>query len=349
NKDIPLVLMNSFSTEEKSTERLKKYPEIKTSLPFSFIQNKYPKVLKEDLTPAEHPENPELEWNPPGHGDIYTALKTSGMMDKLIASGRKYCFVSNIDNLGATLDTSILGYFAENQIPFLMEVAKRTEMDKKGGHLAQKKDGGYLLREIAQTREEDVEKFQDINRFSYFNTNSIWINLEHLKELMDKHNGMVPLPLIVNSKTLDPRDSASPEVYQLETAMGSAVTLFNNADAIEIPRTRFKPVKKTNDLLLLRSDRYRINEKYELTESDDVTTPYTNVSLDSDYYKKIDMLDKRFPYGAPSMVDCTSLKVKGDVEFGEYIKLQGDVEIVNTSDVTAKIENNKRLSGRVEL
>ena len=90
-----------------------------------------------------------MEWNPPGHGDIYIALETSGILEKLLQADYRYAFISNIDNLGATLDTEILAYIESHSLPFLLEVTKRTEMDRKGGHLARHKNGHLVLREAA--------------------------------------------------------------------------------------------------------------------------------------------------------------------------------------------------------
>lgn len=146
---VPLLLMNSFRTESDTLVLLNKYPELATDIKPTFIQNKYPKVMQESLSPVEWPSEPVHEWNPPGHGDIYTALYTTGRLDSLLEKGIKYAFVSNIDNLGASMDLSLLGYFAEKDLPFMMEVVERTEMDKKGGHLARLKENGRLvLREV---------------------------------------------------------------------------------------------------------------------------------------------------------------------------------------------------------
>ncbi len=114
------------------------------------MQHKFPKILQKDYSPASWPKNPKLEWNPPGHGDVYTALLTSGMLDSLLADGIIYAFISNSDNLGARLDESLLGYFAHHQFPFMMEVAEKTPADIKGGHLARHKNGRLILREAAQ-------------------------------------------------------------------------------------------------------------------------------------------------------------------------------------------------------
>jgi UTP--glucose-1-phosphate uridylyltransferase len=174
--EIPLVLMNSFSTREDSLQALEAYPELKGKIPLDFLQHKVPKIRQDDFSPVHCPESPELEWNPPGHGDIYTAFITSGLLDTLLSKGYRYVFVSNADNLGAVIDTSILGYFAESAAPFLMEVADRTEADRKGGHLARYPDGQLLLRELAQCPTEDEEHFQDISLHRYFNTNRICYN-----------------------------------------------------------------------------------------------------------------------------------------------------------------------------
>merc|ERR1712012_1262747 len=140
--------------------------------------------------------------------------------------GKKYMFVSNSDNLGATMDLKILTYFVESKAPFMMEVAQRTEADKKGGHLAKSlKTGGLLLRESAQCPEEDEKAFQDTSKYTYFNTNNLWINLEALREIFKENNGAIPLPVMKNSKTVDPRNKKSTKVIQLETAMGRQLSV----------------------------------------------------------------------------------------------------------------------------
>merc|ERR1711933_351902 len=143
------------------------------------------------------------------------------------------------DNLGATTDLKILTHFVQSGTPFMMEVAARTDADKKGGHLATKKsDGGLTLRESAQCPEVDEKAFQDTSRYSYFNTNNLWVDLEKLKALFEKAGGAIPLPVMLNDKTVDPRDKKSTKVIQLETAMGAAISAFQGAIALRIPRSR---------------------------------------------------------------------------------------------------------------
>jgi len=93
----------------------------------------------------------------------------------------RYAFVSNSDNLGAVLDARILSWLARERVPFLMEAADRTEADGKGGHLARRRDDGLVLREAAQTPEEDLDAFQDVRRHRFFNTNNLWIDLRGVR------------------------------------------------------------------------------------------------------------------------------------------------------------------------
>ena len=327
---IPLVLMNSFNTRADSLALLRNYPDLGGDIPLDFVQNKAPKIRQDTLEPVSWPANPALEWAPPGHGDIYTALVTSGMLEILLAHGYEYAFVSNSDNLGAALDTAILGYFAENRLPFMMEVADRTEADRKGGHLARRQsDNQLILRESAQCPDEDKAAFQDISRHRYFNTNNLWFHLPTLKRVMAQRNGILGLPMIRNSKTVDPRDPDSTPVYQVETAMGSAIAVFEGARALRVPRSRFSPVKTTNELLAVRSDAFILTDDYRVMLHPQRIGRTVVVDLDPKFYKLIDQFDARFPYGPPSLLHCDRLVVRGDVVFGKGIAMEGEVEIIN--------------------
>lgn len=343
NSYVPLIFMNSFSTERPTLNALLDHPELKQSLPTTFIENKVPKVLKEDLSPANWPENPTLEWAPPGHGDIYAALLESGMLDKLLDLEYEYAFISNSDNLGATIDSRIYGYMEQEDIPFLMEVTRRTVNDKKGGHLAQNPNGQLMLREVAQCPESELEDFQNIEKYKYFNTNNIWINLRKTKELLEQNSGNFELPMIVNEKNVDPTNNSSPKVYQLETAMGAAIKIYKGAKAIEVDRDRFIPIKKTTDLLILWSDIYRLNSDY-LLESRMELPSITEVKLDDNYYKFINDMSERFPYGAPSLKQCAKFEVIGDFMFGRDVKAIGKIKLENTSNQQSFIKDNTLLS-----
>ncbi|OIP38341.1 MAG: hypothetical protein AUK47_12110 [Deltaproteobacteria bacterium CG2_30_63_29] len=321
----PLVLMNSFSTHEDSMRALERYPELNTGLPQAFLQHKVPKIEVATLQPVEWPDA-EDTWCPPGHGDLYTALVTSGVLAALRGAGKRTAFVSNADNLGAVLDLRILGAFVEERMPFLMEVADRTEADRKGGHLALQGEQ-LVLREAAQCPAEDVNDFQDFEKYCFFNTNTIWLELDALFESLEAHGGVFPMPLIRNSKTVDPRDRKSTPVYQLESAMGAAISLFPGARAVRVPRTRFAPVKTCADLLRVRSDATQLTDDFSLIPAPDAAVSSVPIELDSEFYSFVTDLDARFPAGPPSLVHCTRLKVTGDVRFGAGVRCVGEVVV----------------------
>jgi UTP--glucose-1-phosphate uridylyltransferase len=247
-------------------------------------------------------------------------MVASGMLDALLSHGYRYAFVSNSDNLGATLDPRILAWLAREDVPFLMEVARRTEQDKKGGHLARRRGGGLVLRESAQTADEDGAAFQDIDRHRFFNCNSLWIDLRALRYTLDGHGGVLPLPMIVNRKTVDPSDKSSTPVIQLESAMGAAIDVFEGASALRVPKSRFAPVKTTDDLLLVRSDAYELTDDAHLELVPEVPPL---VELDSGFFKLIGDFDARFPGGPPSLAEAERLEVVGDVTFGSGVVVRG--------------------------
>jgi len=319
-EDIPLLFMNSFNTRNDTLDYLKKYPQLAVKdLPLDFLQNKFPKIRQDDLLPLQL-ENDRLNWNPPGHGEIYMTMYLTGVLDKLLDKGIEYIFISNSDNLGAVVTSDVFGYFTKNELPFMMEVCKRTEMDKKGGHLAQKKDGKLVLREIAQCPDEELDYFQDIHYYKYFNTNNLWVNILYLKKKLEENKGRLPLSLIINPKKIK-----GIKVYQLESAMGSAISIFEGSRALEVSKNRLVPVKKTNDLLAVRSDAFQLADNYKLILHDILKSP-PNIKLNSDYYKTLKQFEAHF-ISLPSLKECKSLKVRNEVFFEENVVIKGEVEI----------------------
>jgi UTP--glucose-1-phosphate uridylyltransferase len=343
---LPLVLMNSFYTRDDTLEALEQHPELESDVPADFVQNKEPKLKVEDLFPIEWPPDPELEWCPPGHGDVYTALQTSGTLEALLEHGYEYAFLSNSDNLGAVLDPRVLTWFAAEGLPFVMEVCEKTPADRKGGHPAVLKATGRLvLRETAQTPEEDLERFGDIDTWKYFNTNNLWVNLQALAAVLDENDGVLGLPMIVNKKTVDPGDKSTPEVFQLETAMGAAVGVFEGAQTLVVPRRRFAPVKTTSDLLVLRSDAYVLTGDCRVEPSPDLGDGLPLVELDSDHFKLLRDFDARFPAGPPSLVGARKLAVEGDVRFGRDVVVRGEAKVSNDGDDQLVIDDGTVLEG----
>jgi UTP--glucose-1-phosphate uridylyltransferase len=326
---VRLLLMNSFSTSGDTLGHLERYRAegLAAASEVELMQNQIPKIDAATFEPAAWPSDSALEWCPPGHGDLYPALLGSGWLDRLLSEGVRYAFVSNSDNLGAILDPVILHHFAESGAPFLMECTRRTAADRKGGHLAQRKaDGRLLLREIAQCPEADIDAFQDIDRHAYFNTNNLWLRLDLLKQQLAADHGVLPLPMIRNNKTVDPRDKKSTPVIQLESAMGAAIECFHGSVAIDVPRGRFAPVKSTGDLLALRSDAYEVlgNGQVRLHASRHGKPPVISLS---DGYKLVDSLAE---LGVPGLIGCDSLKISGPVGFSAGVVIEGAVSIENT-------------------
>ena len=248
-----------------------------------------------------------------------------------MAEGKEYLFVSNSDNLGATVDLKILKHFAESSdMEFLMEVCERTEADKKGGHLA-KQGNNLVLRESAQCPDVDSREFQNISKHRFFNTNNLWIKLPSLKKVMASNGGVMKLPLIRNVKNVDPTDYSSPKVFQLETAMGSAITQFGtNGQALVVPRTRFAPVKTTNDLLVVRSDAYEVSEDSTLRLAAECSGQAPVVDLGADYktVQKLDHLTSGYS-ALPSLKQCRSLVFTGmaPMKFSPGTSITGETTI----------------------
>ncbi|MDF1490099.1 UTP--glucose-1-phosphate uridylyltransferase [Tessaracoccus caeni] len=323
---LPLVLMNSFRTDDDTLEFLAKYPELAVDgVPLSFVQNQEPKLRADDLTPVEWEADPTLEWCPPGHGDLYPALEGSGTLDALLAQGFRYACVSNGDNLGASPNATIAGWFAQSGAPYAAELCRRTINDRKGGHLAiRKADGQLILRDTAQTAPEEMDYFTDEHRHPFFHTNNLWFDLQQLRDTLVERNSVLGLPLIRNEKTVDPADSSSTPVIQIESAMGAAIEVFDGATAICVGRDRFLPVKTTNELLLLRSDAYDLDDAGHLILR---AAASPEISL-SKAYKTVQAFERRIP-SAPSLREATALRVRGDWTFGAGVKVLGEVELTD--------------------
>ena len=324
------LLMDSFGTSADTLQYLSKYPDLSPDGRLDFLQNKVPKLLADTLEPASWAKNPDLEWCPPGHGDLYPSLHGSGWLEQLAGEGIEYLFVSNSDNLGATVDAGLLAWFAQSGLSFLMEVAERTASDRKGGHLARRKrDGRLVLREIAQCPEANLDAFQDIARHRFFNTNTLWLRLADLRAGLEESGGALPLPLITNSKTVDPRDASSPKVLQLESAMGAAIECFPASGAVLVPRSRFAPVKTTGDLLALRSDAYVLTDDSRIELAPERRGIPPEVLLDPACYKMVSGLEAGFGPGAPSLRLCGHFRVQGPWRFEEGVVCEGAVKFVN--------------------
>ena len=319
---LPLTFLHSFRTSADSLAALGSTPQIESAdVPIELYQNKVPKLLADSLAPISWAADPEMEWCPPGHGDIYAVMHDAGFLDLLTSHGYRQVMIANSDNLGAVPDAIMAGWFAETGAPFALEAVRRTKSDRKGGHFAHRAaDGRLILRETAQTPPDEAG---DIGRHPYSSTNNLWFDIERMQRELRARDGNLALPVIVNRKTVDPTDADSPAVVQLETAMGAAIEIFDDATTVTVTRERFIPVKTTNDLLLVRSDCYELADDFRMVRQT-ASMPFVDLSAP---YKTVADFDARFPAGPPSMVRATSLVVRGDWTFGDGVTVVGDVEL----------------------
>ncbi|CAO3659108.1 unnamed protein product [Umbelopsis ramanniana] len=342
---VPFILMNSFNTDEETKRIVQKYATHNIEI-LTFNQSRHPRINKDSLLPvARSPASPIDQWYPPGHGDLYESLYNSGLLDQLIAQGKEYLFVSNVDNLGATVDLSILHHMVETSAEFIMEVTDKTKADIKGGTLIDY-DGRIRLLEIAQVPSEHVEDFKSIKKFQIFNTNNLWVNLKAIKRVLEEES--MDLEIIVNNKTTDNGE----KVIQLETAVGAAIKHFKNAHGINVPRSRFLPVKSTSDLFLVTSDLYSLNHGELVMSPQRMFNTVPLVKL-GDHFKKVNGFMARFK-GIPHILELDHLTVTGDVTFGSNIELRGTVIIVaNHGDridiPSGSVLENKVVSGNLRI
>ncbi|OQR66351.1 UTP--glucose-1-phosphate uridylyltransferase-like [Tropilaelaps mercedesae] len=348
--NVPLVLMNSFTTEEDTVQILRKYKGFNVNI-FTFMQSRFPRINKDTLMPLAKTlaeKGDEACFYPPGHGDFYESFYQSGLLKHFLQEGREYVFMSNIDNLGATVDLNILSLLlnSKNQPGFVMEVTEKTRSDVKGGTLINYGDHIRLL-EIAQVPADHVDEFKSVKMFKIFNTNNLWIRLQDIKSIVEK--GSMDLEVIVNSKTL----SNGQNVIQLETAAGSAISHFDSAFGINVPRSRFLPVKKTSDLMLAMSNLYTMSNG-ALTMSPMRAFPTVPlIKLGDDHFSKVRDFLKRFS-SIPDILELDHLTVSGDVTFGKGVILRGTVIIIanhgDRIDVPpGAILENKIMSGNLRI
>ncbi|RCH99976.1 UTP-glucose-1-phosphate uridylyltransferase [Rhizopus stolonifer] len=345
NVSVPFILMNSFNTDEDTKRIVQKYATHNVDI-ITFNQSRHPRIKKEALLPMPRtPNSPIEQWYPPGHGDIYESLYNSGLLDQLLAQGKEYLFVSNVDNLGATVDINILHHMAQTDAEFIMEVTDKTKADIKGGTLIDY-NGKIRLLEIAQVPDEHVEDFKSIKKFKIFNTNNLWINLKAVKRVMEE--GGMDLEIIVNSKTTD----SGEKVIQLETAVGAGIKHFKNAHGINVPRSRFLPVKSTSDLFLVTSDLYSLVHGELVMNPKRMFNTVPFIKLGEDF-KKVQAFLNRFK-SIPHILELDHLTVTGDVTFGSNVELRGTVIIVANRNEridipSGSILENKVVSGNLRI
>ena len=317
--NVPLLLMNSFNTDTETAKIIQKYQDTNVTIT-TFQQSRYPRIIKESLEPmpVTHEGYAHSDWYPPGHGDFFQSIYSSGLVDTLLAQGKEYIFVSNVDNLGATVDLNILKNIVDRDVEYCMELTDKTRADIKGGTIISY-DGNVSLLEVAQVPNQYIEEFKSVTKFKVFNTNNIWVSLRAIKRVMQDDG--LKLDIIVNNKEVEGQ-----KVIQLETAIGAAIGYFNNACGVNVPRSRFLPVKSTSDLMLIQSNLYSLKSGSLVMNPDRqfATTPVIKLGTE---FKKVGQYLERFG-SIPDVLELDHLTVSGDVSFGGNTSLKGTVIVV---------------------
>ncbi|KAG4387406.1 hypothetical protein AAZX31_11G216500 [Glycine max] len=342
--NVPLLLMNSFNTHDDTQKIVEKYKNSNIEI-HTFNQSQYPRLVVDDFLPFPSKGQTGRDgWYPPGHGDVFPSLVNSGKLDVLLSQGKEYVFVANSDNLGAVVDLKILNHLIEHKNEYCMEVTPKTLADVKGGTLISY-EGRVQLLEIAQVPDEHVSEFKSIEKFKIFNTNNLWVNLKAIKRLVEAD--ALKMEIIPNPKEVD-----GVKVLQLETAAGAAIRFFDKAIGINVPRSRFLPVKATSDLLLVQSDLYTLQDGLVIRNQARANPENPSIELGPEF-KKVSNFLSRFK-SIPSIVELDSLKVAGDVWFGAGVILKGKASILAKPGVKLEIPDgaviaDKEINGPEDL
>ncbi|OMH84409.1 UTP-glucose-1-phosphate uridylyltransferase [Zancudomyces culisetae] len=338
NVDVPLILMNSFNTHDDTDKIIKKYANSNVPI-YTFNQSQWPRIKADTSLPiTTSKDSPTEMWYPPGHGDLYKSFYNCGMLQQLIDEGKEWVFVSNVDNLGATVDPVILRHLANTDAEYIMEVTDKTKADIKGGTIIDY-DGQIRLLEIAQVPKEHQDDFKRVKKFKIFNTNNLWINLKSMKRLVEEDQ--LQLDLIINKKAT----SDGTPVIQLETAVGAAIKYFDRAHGINVPRSRFLPVKSTSDLFLVTSNLYIMENGYLRMNPARTFSTAPIVKL-GDHFKKVKDYLARFKT-PPQILELDHLSVTGDVFFGANVTLTGTVIVVANHGAHIDIPRGAVLNDKV--
>ncbi|BHF58254.1 UTP--glucose-1-phosphate uridylyltransferase [Sparganum proliferum] len=366
--NIPLVLMNSFNTQEETAKVLHKYKNVNVEV-HTFMQSMYPRLNRESFMPIvksvdpallggspsspecfDHPAVDLSGWYPPGHGDVYRSFVQSGLAADMLAAGKEWLFISNIDNLGASVDLNILNFLltsnkGSSPPGFVMEVTDKTRNDVKGGTLVAY-EGRLRLLEIAQVPKEHVDEFTSVRKFRIFNTNNLWANLKEVEELVKTNQ--LAMEVIYNPKTLD----SGLNIIQLEEAAGAAIRNFQGAIGINVPRSRFLPVKTTSDLLVMMSNLYALEDGHIFMSPKRSFPSVPLVKLGEEFKKVKDFLG-RFS-NIPDLLELDHLTIAGNVYVGRDVSLKGTVIIIaNHGDKICvppgSMLENKIVSGNLHI
>jgi len=326
--DVPLVLMNSFNTDKETKRLLSRYDERHVTIR-TFVQSCYPLLDRSTLQPipsGKYSKQNKEYYYPPGHGDVYGSLARCGLLKQLIEMGKEYIFISNIDNLGGTVDLNILYHLMLNEHSFCMEVTKRERQDVSGGTLVKHKGRPVLLenRALPQVLGDEIRRD---SRFNKFNTNNLWLKLRELQKIISISK-LPALNVSVRQKQIIDSNREETESLGFETAAGAAINLFENSCVVVVSRNRFLPVKTTSDLFAVQSDLFEVKHgALTLSEKRIISPPVPTVKL-GPCFRTLADYHERLPFGVPNLIELEHLTVSGDVHFRNHVVLKGTVIIV---------------------
>lgn len=129
---VPVYVMTSFATHARITEHV---AERGLSNGGRLAITTFPQLVSLRLTrEGTLFREPDGTLSPyaTGHGDLTFALRRSGALSAFRARGGELLFMSNVDNLGATLDPAILGFHLDRGAKITAEVVRKEKGDKGG-------------------------------------------------------------------------------------------------------------------------------------------------------------------------------------------------------------------------
>lgn len=244
---VPAVIMHSFATAAASADHLAAidWSAVPPTDRYEFIQSIMPRLMPDGTPLVGLPGADALPdttvYTAPGHGDTLRRVRDSGTLAALRARGVEHVLVSNVDNLGATLDPEVIGAHlqaVDAGAELSVEVVPRQPGDA-GGCVAEV-DGRPVI----------IEGFRlpagtDLSAYPHFNTNTLWITVGALER---EH----PLTWFPVEKKIDWPDRGETTVIQLEQLIGQ-ITESARAAYLLVDRSRFLPIKTREDLVTSRA------------------------------------------------------------------------------------------------
>eukprot|EP00697_Spironema_sp_BW2_P002779 gnl/Spiro4/13701_TR7298_c0_g1_i1.p1 gnl/Spiro4/13701_TR7298_c0_g1~~gnl/Spiro4/13701_TR7298_c0_g1_i1.p1 ORF type:complete len:486 (-),score=-10.20 gnl/Spiro4/13701_TR7298_c0_g1_i1:4-1290(-) len=342
--NVPLILMNSFNTSKITENSLNRYSQSGVRI-ITFNQRKFPRLDTQTLNPVATSQMDKDCWYPPGHGDIYHSLFKEGIAQKLLDEKRDIIFVSNMDNPGAILDLRILYNVMDKDIPFTMEITDRKTTDIRGGIILQDHVTKDLrLVELSQVPKSKLEKLDPV-KFDFWNTNNIWVNLNHLKNFFGPNaEKKLEMDVIINTRTVHApfslleqsqnnlntnfSEDQQDHYLQLEIPAGSAIQNFPKAKLLRVDRSRYRVVKTTSDLMIAQSNIFVWKDGNMVMNPQRKLPNIPTIKWDQEF-RLISGYKKRIPF-LPNILHLDHLTVSGSVRFGKNVTLKGTVIIVAT-------------------